>query len=109
MLRAPHPACERDTEDSPSIDLLCQLFKTGGADERVHLRLRAPAHDPGLSFTIRQCTSDELDLWMPGLACVDQESAGVDRIGKAGQRAPERGVVGEKLVQAGDDRNRRPR
>ena len=46
---------------------------------------------------------DEFQLGVPGLAGVQQQAAGFDGVGHAGQGTAHHGVVGEELVEAGDD------
>src|SRR5438034_8016193 len=107
MPRKSNPSGQCDGEDSPWVDLLRHLLKTGGADQRVHFGLGATAHDPGLALAIRKGAGDEFDLRMPRLAGVDQNSARLDRVGEAEERLSQRGVFGEQFEQTRDDSDRR--
>ena len=73
-------ARDRNREHSPLIDLHVDLFESGVAHELVHLSSRAPAHNPALTFAIRQGVGDKLQLRMPRLIGVNEITAGLDRI-----------------------------
>src|SRR3990167_10972650 len=63
-----HPLRQGDAEDAPFIDALGQLAETGGLDQLVHLRLAAPAHDPGFAATVAgQRAGDQFQLRVPRL------------------------------------------
>src|SRR5205809_625633 len=80
------PFCERDGEEALGVDALLDFAETGCAHEFVQLFLGAPAHDPRRACAMAgERARDELDLRMPGLAGVDQMSAGFDGGCEAGE------------------------
>ena len=98
------PAGQGDGEDAPFVDALGQLFEAGVVDQLVHLGLAAPAHHPGQAAPVAgEGAGDEFELGVPGLAGIDEVAAGLDGLGEASQGADDHAVVGEELIQAGDD------
>ncbi len=98
----------RHGEDAPFVDALVYLLEAGRCDQRVHLGLGASSHHPGVAAAVAgQSPGNELELWMPGLAGVDQITAGFDRRIQTGERSLQQTVIGEQLVEARDDGQRR--
>src|SRR5688572_12501505 len=101
---------ERHREDAPLVDALRTLAEARALDQLVHLALRAAPHHPRLATAVAgERARDQLELRMPRLARVDQHPAGRDRIGEPRERLRDAVVVGEQLVESGDDADRRPR
>ena len=73
----------------------------------IHFLLGPTPHHPRRTVPVAgQRPGDKLDLWVPGLAGIEQIAAGRDRLGQTRQRRAHRRIFGEQLVQARNDANR---
>src|SRR5258706_975042 len=94
-----HSPGQRDGENAPLVDALVDLAEPGLAHELVHLGLRSPAHHPRRTAAVAgQGAGDELELRMPRLIRIDEESSRWNGIGHACKRRAYLAVVGEQLV-----------
>jgi hypothetical protein len=91
------------------IDFHVDLFETGSANELVDFCRRASAHDPTFAFAIAQDVRDEFELRMPRLICVNEITAGLDRLGESAQRIQNDVVRWKQFVETGDDADGRAR
>ena len=93
--------CQRHRKDPPIVYALGDFNQACRCYQLVHLCLGTPPHHPCLSISVAgQHSGDEIQLWVPGLSCVNDVTARLQCFGDAGQRAADHLIVAEQLVES---------